>query len=647
MKIKTTLAVIAAALMTIASCTTKSDVSVLYVAGSADIDNTSDKPDSTLFAASQAKRQASFEKFFAERFKSYKVVNAKDYKQEMSNDWDVTIFDGRPTPIRNREYIYGENGQITGLIDAQYLTDDFDRPALSIAEQSSYLGRTLGLKTDWYCLCLEDYAFKSDLNHEVFSGPWKVKIEWETKPTPEPAKEYAQLVQEKLPEEMQMWKVQTKSYATEQGYRVGMVSRPWGFLDSPDAEIISGGKCAKCIDAISICRHGNFLHWGFASSPDDLTEAAKNLLANCIVYISNFAGQKPIARKLNEGIETRSNIADIKGLLRKDIWQIGNDTQEAFNVTIDSIGKAAREKRAKGEKLSSMEEMYADFDMSQAHHYPPYEEYFKERAGKLFETFGYDIEKYNEYYDSNAPYFCASPDGYSLVLDEDIKSLGIANNNINLLDKCISMLENGTDVEKAERILTHYTLCRFKSANEWRTWFDTYKDKLFFTESGGWLWLVDSYEPNIPGNDYSVIKPKAAPKESPVPQLADKETTELEPVIATASLNDLGNGDHEVVIHAKVHTGWHIYAIVSDSDPFIPTEVNISLPESCTLEGSLVRPGAKPLGTNGTTVYEGDLVFRQKITGSGKGKVDVKLSWQSCNDRACLTPREASFSFNI
>ena len=79
--------------------------------------------------------------------------------------------------------------------------------------------------------------------------------------------------------------------------RVGMVSRPGGFEDSPEAEIISGGVSAKTWDAVAIGRHGNFLHWGFAALSDDMTDEARDVFANAVVYIAGFAGQTPVARR--------------------------------------------------------------------------------------------------------------------------------------------------------------------------------------------------------------------------------------------------------------------------------------------------------------------------------------------------------------
>ena len=110
------------------------------------------------------------------------------------------------------------------------------------------------------------------------------------------------------PDSLPMWRVQKEGYMSKRGIRVGMVSRPGGFEDSPEAEIISGGVSGKTWDAVAIGRHGNFLHWGFAASPDDMTEEARDVFANAVVYIAGFAGQTPVARKYNDRIITRHDI---------------------------------------------------------------------------------------------------------------------------------------------------------------------------------------------------------------------------------------------------------------------------------------------------------------------------------------------------
>ena len=69
---------------------------------------------------------------------------------------------------------------------------------------------------------------------------------------------------------------------------------------------------------------------------------------------------------------------------------------------------------------------------------------------------------------------------YVLSIDEDVKSLGIPYNDKRLLDTAIRLLEKGKETEKANRILHRYTLCRFEAPQEWRTWYEKNKERLFF-----------------------------------------------------------------------------------------------------------------------------------------------------------------------
>ena len=60
------------------------------------------------------------------------------------------------------------------------------------------------------------------------------------------------MCQEKLPNMIPMWKVQNKDYSNTKGYKAGLVTRQWGYLDSPDTEIMSGGESAKSYGSPSV-----------------------------------------------------------------------------------------------------------------------------------------------------------------------------------------------------------------------------------------------------------------------------------------------------------------------------------------------------------------------------------------------------------
>ena len=200
----------------------KQDLKILYVGGSGNYDTIADKPDSLLMARSAKERMASFEKMLKRYFRTVKAIQGKDYRQQMSDDYDVTVFDGVFPAIREKGYVY-DHGELKDVISPVYFTDDFDRPAITIAELGEDLGRSLGLKSDWYCLCLGADAHSWIEDHPIFKGPFPVRLNVSLQPTPAAAKEAAKMYAEILPDSIPMWKVQTKGYETDNGFRIGMV----------------------------------------------------------------------------------------------------------------------------------------------------------------------------------------------------------------------------------------------------------------------------------------------------------------------------------------------------------------------------------------------------------------------------------------
>lgn len=526
----------------------KSDLRILYVGGSSEFYTYSslnnDIP-SDVQEASVASRMKAFESFLNDYFTSVTVIRADDYVQAMSDDYDVTVMDGTPKPIVPR-YVDEDKGI---FLAEGYLTEDFDRPMLTIAEASDRMGRRIGTKNDWFCLCLFSDAVNWRAEHPIFHGPFDVKMTVVDKPTPEAFQYPSNFEGDVVPATMPMWRVQAEDYEKgDRPKRIGMVSRSDGYEDSPDAEFISSGVCAKHPSAVAIGRHGNFFHWGFAASPANMTEEAKPVLANAIVYISKFAGQTPIARKYDDRVYAR--------------WR-GRD----------------RELPVKN----------------------PYVYY-----------------KYGE-------------------VDEDVKSLGIPNDDKRLLDTAIRLLESGKDVDKARRILTRYTLNDFATAGEWRAWYEKYKNKLFFTEAGGWVFLVNSREPGV--NDYSSFLERQAAKQVPA-----GETNDRKPVAITAGVTVAQDGSRVLNIKTVIHPGYHIYDKVAKGDPFIATKVEVTLPDGCMAVGELVRPQGSYYTSNGTTVYKDTVVFSQKFTGDAKGEVKCKVTYQCCDPTICFPPVEKELS---
>ena len=345
----------------------KIGLKILYVGGTSDLETFVTKVDSLVLQQSVAERMASFENMLRTYFETVKVENAKDYMPEMSDDYDVTIFDGKPRELIPAQVVRNEQGRIVSRTAAGYLPETFDRPAMMLVEMGETLGRKIGLKTDWYCLCLDSDVHNFKLNHPIFHGPFPVQMTLRMEPTPEAAFHYAYMVDEPIPDSILMWKVQ--NFPIRKGFRIGMVSRPWGFEDSPEAEVISSGVCAKSLDAVAIGRHGNFFHWGFAASPKYMTEEAKTVFANAVVYIAKFAGQTPIARRYNDGIATHGYLKEIKYLSSRASWEDRLKSDKEYAEYMLGEKKKVQEKQRRGESLTAEESMLLSYTPSPSRTY--------------------------------------------------------------------------------------------------------------------------------------------------------------------------------------------------------------------------------------------------------------------------------------
>ncbi len=431
----------------------KENLKVLYVGGTSEISPyAKEKPAPELIEASVQNRMKAFETLLKTYFTDVTVIRSKEFKEELADNFDVTIIDGMPServPLYTEK---DEKGNYTVYKNAGFLSEEFDNPTIMIADISDRIGRRIGLKLDWYCLCLDAHAYNINTKHQIFNGPFKVKLTIENLPTPKPALEFQRYYKEKIPATVDMWRVQTQGYMTSPGFRIGMVCRPWGFTDSPDTEIISGGVSLKSPDAIAIGRHGNFFHWGFAASPDFMTEEAKVVFANAVSYTAKLKGERVISRKYDDRKSTRHERSFVN----------------------------ARSPEDSAKNVAAFPFLYMDK---------------KSRGG--------------------------------LSVDEDAKLLGVPTYDKAILDKAITMLEKGDRADVAQRILDRYTLVTFNSPKGYRDWYEKNKTELFFTESGGFYFMINSKSASDYGNYYSLMQIERAARDIKV-----ENPDNLNPVMA-------------------------------------------------------------------------------------------------------------------
>ncbi len=425
---------------------------------------------------------------------------------------------------------------------------------------------------------------------------------------------------------MDMWQVQKESYLSQKGLKVGLVARPWGFSDSPDTEYISAGESTKSPDAVALGRHGNFFFWGFAASPSLMTDEARLVFANALVYTASKRGEKVLSRKYEDRVATKSYIKEMKHHLTREAYESRVALEKSHHQQMAETHKKLKEKSDKREELSNNERMTLARNMG-AYKQTTWEAYIEKNARmKELKQFGTDVNKMIAFIDENADYLYGGKKFYEFEVDNDAKSLKTSIVDKELLNKAIALWESGKDVAKAKRILDRYTLCAFETAGEWRTWYDTYKDNLFFTQSGGWIYMVDSDDIFAQGNDYRAKAAYVATRDMKFPKL-----TNSSPVAMQSKLVFFDGGQQGIVTRVKILDSYHIYSFVAEGDAYSVTEFDYTLPAGVTL-AEKIMPTDEFYLESGTTRYTKDVIFVQMLDGRAKeGEVTVKCTYQACD----------------
>lgn len=137
-----------ACIATMAATVKKTNLKILYVGGHSDIETFGTKDyDKAENAKSIVARTAAWKQFLETYFTTVKTVKGDDYNYKMSYDYDVTIIDGDPKPLEPRRTIM-QNGRYSKIINAKYFPENFDRPVITIADESETTGRRIGVKND-------------------------------------------------------------------------------------------------------------------------------------------------------------------------------------------------------------------------------------------------------------------------------------------------------------------------------------------------------------------------------------------------------------------------------------------------------------------------------------------------------------------
>jgi hypothetical protein len=268
----------------------------------------------------------------------------------------------------------------------------------------------------------------------------------------------------------------------------------------------------------------------------------------------------------------------------------------------------------------------------------------------LIPKYGDSIEKYRAYYSPNVGYVRQPHGAIWYEIDGDAKSLGIANNDPRLLDKCVTLLSNPTEAPKALRLLQRYTGLSLTEATAWQDWLKQNRSKLYFS---------DSY-------DYRFFTGPAGPAPTPVSvrtsidAMSITDPTDVTPVsvgatVATYFHSREGNFSKKgalitLVVRVKVADGWHVYAQVPQDVPYKPIKVDAQLPDGSRWNEDWQTPLATNGDVPGLMEYRGDVVFTRQFystTAVAKAKVGGNVQFQVCDVQQCMPAAKAPFEVPV
>jgi hypothetical protein len=274
---------------------------------------------------------------------------------------------------------------------------------------------------------MADAAHVGSFEHEIFSKPFKVNPPVETRETPD---NYRRFPGGELPDQMKIWLVQK----TDKKYG-SVVARSYGFTDSPDAEaLVLGFNRGKEYGAVGISRHGNFLQWGYWAPPSKMTEDGKKLFINCICYIHKFDGKAPLVRRSNSHRVNAIRLAALINAIKDETF-----FSSTFPVNL--------KKEYEGNPDGLVAYYRKDFELTY--------------RDKVF------------------------------LIDSELKSLGFeSNRKIETLEKLIALLKDDSKANTARLLLNRYTNQSFQNPDQWQSWCDNNKERIYFTDVGGYKFLV-------------------------------------------------------------------------------------------------------------------------------------------------------------
>ena len=398
------------------------------------------------------------------------------FTETQADDHDVFIFDWTDTLDEEGAIDFSKMERLRAHVPK--LPKNFARSTILIGEAGGSVAVPLKLKIDWLCLCLDGPAHCVAIEHPIFQSPLKVNPLIEEVPTRDGFD--AMTINAPIGPTMKVWRVQSEKYR-----QVGLVSSLYGFDDSPDAEVIAQGIAGKGPDTVSLARHANFFLWGYSAPPAIMMPAAQRLFVNAICYIHKYDGAVPLVRATSRSREWAIRYSSMARPVSDEARQKQDEAYREFWTKLLEKNPERLPGEYKENVAAFIEDRIKSLHESESRGMELY------LPKELREQFGKDAEKYRKYYEENLEYVRpAGGDAAWFVVDEEAKEIGPSNRKIELLDRCVAMLERNDHPDLALRILKRYTNTDCESVEQWQAWLNANRSQLFFSDVGGYKFFV-------------------------------------------------------------------------------------------------------------------------------------------------------------
>jgi hypothetical protein len=167
-----------------------------------------------------------------------------------------------------------------------------------------------------------------------------------------------------------------------------------------------------------------------------MTEAGRNLFINCIHYIRRFEGKLPLVRRRTRDRHNALSLASI-------ITRVTGDKKEFFTRTFPA---------------ELWDRYHADPEGLTANYKANLELVYRDKVYRI---------------------------------DDELKALRIdSNRRLDTLERLIAMLDNEAQAATARLLLARYTEASFETSQQWRQWLDENKERIYFTDVGGYKFQV-------------------------------------------------------------------------------------------------------------------------------------------------------------